>query len=183
MRSARGGSIACNRTPWESGASTHGAASSNRRPTVLAKRWARRRTALSSLKQIEVRCIPLPRSAHTSAAPLTVTSVTDESASSGSSGPKPWRSAASEDVSRRMPGSSTTCPVAWMPARTDSASTGRASRKSVRRTSAEMLTLRPPPRPSRQGASHTLGAMPTTTVVDHPALQSHRADGRRAAQP
>ena len=55
-----------------------------------------------------------------------------------------------EDVSRLRPRSSTTCPVACTTSRTDATSTGRASSSSERRTSAEMLTVRPPPEPARR---------------------------------
>ncbi|MPN31811.1 hypothetical protein SDC9_179286 [bioreactor metagenome] len=85
-------STACTRVPSGSRASTQGAASSRRRPTRAARRSASRRTSSSEPNTREVRSSPWPRSIQTWSGPLTSTSVTPGSASSGSRTPAPYDS-------------------------------------------------------------------------------------------
>ena len=74
--SARGGSTACSRTPPGSTPSTHGWASSSRRPATPARRTASGRRSSASTRTA-ARSTPRPRSTQTAPSPLTSRSVTD----------------------------------------------------------------------------------------------------------
>ncbi len=69
--------------------STHGCASSRRRPAASASRCANRRTAASSGKRISLRRKPLPSSTQTASGAVTNTSVVPSAHSSGSRMPAP----------------------------------------------------------------------------------------------
>jgi len=86
---ASGGSTAWNRSPPGRRASTQGRASSTRRPSGAITRWTSVASASAEGRRTAQRCRRPSRSTHTSAGPLTRTSVTPGSASSGASGPRP----------------------------------------------------------------------------------------------
>ena len=86
---ASGGSTAWNRSPPGRRASTQGRDSSTRSPSGATTRWTRAATAAAEAKRTAARSMAPPRSTQTSAGPLTMTSVTVGSASSGASGPSP----------------------------------------------------------------------------------------------
>ncbi len=98
---AIGASTACSRTlNWSavtpvSWPSTHGCASSSRRPTLNASRCASRRTASSSANRMELRRNPFPSSTHTASGAVTKTSVVPSARSSGSRMPTPVSSVCS----------------------------------------------------------------------------------------
>ncbi len=106
-RGAIGGNTACSRVPSASRASTHGWASSRRRPAALASRVANSRSAASSPKPTPARTSPAPRSTHTSSGAFTRMSVTRSSRSNGSNGPAP----ASSDCTRRNTASRSASPA------------------------------------------------------------------------
>ncbi len=86
---ASGGSTAWKRSPPGRRASTQGLASSTRRPSGAITRWTSAAKASAEGSRTERRCRRPSRSTQTSAGPLTSTSVTPGSASSGASGPRP----------------------------------------------------------------------------------------------
>jgi hypothetical protein len=86
---ASGGSTAWKRSPPGRRASTQGRDSSTRSPSGATTRCTRAATAAAEAKRTGARSMVPPRSTQTSAGPLTRTSVTVGSASSGASGPSP----------------------------------------------------------------------------------------------
>ena len=100
-RSASGGRMTLTRLPSGRRASTIGEDSSTRRPTAVTMRSITWRYCASSVKRTSV-CSTRPlRSTQISSWRLHITSVTSGSASSGSSGPWPSRSARSSSMKRR----------------------------------------------------------------------------------
>src|SRR6478609_10085884 len=95
--STSGGSIACSRAPDGSWPSTHGLASSRRRPAMPASRTASPRASAASSRS-PTGSMPRPRSTQMRPSPLTATSVTPGSASHGSRGPAPSTRDASADL-------------------------------------------------------------------------------------
>ena len=95
--STSGGSIACSRAPDGSCPSTHGLASSRRRPAMPASRTASPRASAASSRS-PTSSMPRPRSTQMRPSPLTATSVTPGSASHGSRGPAPSTRDASADL-------------------------------------------------------------------------------------
>ena len=75
--------------------STHGCASSRRRPAASASRCANRRTAASSANRMLLRRKPFPSSTHTASGAVTRTSVVPSAHSSGSRMPAPVSSVCS----------------------------------------------------------------------------------------
>jgi site-specific DNA recombinase len=86
---AIGGNTAWNRWPPGSRASTHGRASSMRRPSGATTRCTRVARAAAEASRTAVSSRRPCRSTHTSCGPFTSTSVTVGSESSGASGPRP----------------------------------------------------------------------------------------------
>ena len=152
---ATGGRIACRRTVQRSAPisgrspSTHGTASSSRRPAASARRCASRRTALSSVKKIGLRRRPFPSSIHTLSGAVTRTSVVPGDVSSGSRMPAPVNSVcstrrfASTSVSPSTPPDSSRIACATVFGRSGPVS---AARRSRTRSISEALTpLAPAP--------------------------------------
>ena len=90
-----GAMTALARLPSRIRASTNGRSSVSSRPTLAAMRWARSATSSIVRKATSARASRPARSTYTSAGPLTSTSVTSGSSSSGCKGPKPKSSAQS----------------------------------------------------------------------------------------
>jgi hypothetical protein len=86
---ASGGSTAWNRSPPGRRASTQGRDSSTRSPRGATTRCTSAATAAAEANRTAARSMLPPRSTQTSVGPLTRTSVTAGSASSGASGPSP----------------------------------------------------------------------------------------------
>ncbi|CAG7358314.1 hypothetical protein PICSAR71_02049 [Mycobacterium avium subsp. paratuberculosis] len=152
---ATGGSTACSRTanppaPMPvSSPSTHGCASSRRRPAASASRCANRRTAASSGKRISLRRKPLPSSTQTASGAVTNTSVVPSAHSSGSRMPAPVSSVcrvrrlASTSVSPSIPPDSARIAAATTDAGSGAPS-GTVSPASRSRTRSISELLTPP---------------------------------------
>jgi hypothetical protein len=126
---ASGGSTAWNRSPPGRRASTQGRDSSTRSPSGATTRCTRAATAAAEANRTADRSMAPARSTHTSAGPLTMTSVTSGSASSGASGPRPVSSSPIERTTAVRSGAGS-----WMP------SSSRASATAARRPSTSLAT-------------------------------------------
>ena len=185
--------------PSASRTSTCGVASSSRRPPEAASRWASRRTASSSGKRDVGPLQPRSRGRRRPAsAPLTRTSVTPGSRSSGSSGPGADHVAAQRLVHgqhRRVADRSARRPAAPRPPGEVSARPGRgpAARGPPRRARRRRLhhaaraaiarrRARPGPgrRPAERAAPRTApGPSPRSIDSGEPALVGHPVHHRR----
>lgn len=160
---ASGGRTAWNRSPPGRRASTHGRASSTRRPSGATTRWISAPRAPPEASRTLVRSMRPSRSTQTSSGPLIMMSVTAGSASSGAIGPRPvsssvtaWTTAANAGAGRTMPSSSSASATAtprsaslapWTPPRT------ALSRRWTCSASAATVAAETPARPATGSAA------------------------------
>ena len=192
---AIGASTACSRTlNWSavtpvSWPSTHGCASSSRRPTLNASRCASRRTASSSANRMELRRNPFPSSTHTASGAVTKTSVVPSARSSGSRMPTPVSSVCSirrllsTSVSPSTPPDSARIAAATTLGRSGADS---AASRSRTRSINDTLMRRPPmdaaPTPSALAARRWQEASGDSSADRRaPAFRARLGCGRMAA--